>query len=84
MPPRRPAPLVPVHESPRDAVTAMREEVRKVVVGQEGALSGIIAALLVGGHVLLEGVPGVAKTLMVRTLSRSLDLSYGRIQFFFA
>ena len=50
----------------------MRDEVAKVVVGQEGTLSGLVAALLVHGHVLLEGVPGVAKTLLVKTLAAAL------------
>jgi MoxR-like ATPase len=60
---------------------ALRGEVGKVVVGQEGALSGLVAALLVRGHVLLEGVPGVAKTLLVKTLAAALDLDFGRVQF---
>jgi MoxR-like ATPase len=55
--------------------------VAKVVVGQEGTLSGLVAALLVRGHVLLEGVPGVAKTLVVKTIAASLDLEFRRIQF---
>jgi len=67
--------------SPRDAVLALRAEVAKVVVGQEGALSGLVAALLVRGHVLLEGVPGVAKTLLVKTLAATLDLEFKRVQF---
>ena len=66
---------------PRTAVLALREEVGKVVVGQEGTLSGLVAALLVRGHVLLEGVPGVAKTLVVKTLARALDLDFNRVQF---
>jgi len=53
----------------------------KVVVGQDAVTSGLITGLLVGGHVLLEGVPGVAKTLIVKTLAASLDLSFKRIQF---
>jgi len=60
---------------------AVRGEVAKVVVGQEGALSGIVAALLVGGHVLLEGVPGVAKTLLVKAVAGALDLEFKRLQF---
>ncbi len=68
-------------ENPRDAVLALREEVGKVVVGQDGVLSGLVAALLVRGHVLLEGVPGVAKTLLVKTLSTALDLETRRVQF---
>ena len=55
--------------APREAVLAVRNEVAKVVVGQEGTLSGLVAALLVRGHVLLEGVPGVAKTLLVKTVA---------------
>ena len=60
---------------------AIRAEVGKVVVGQEGALSGLVTALLVRGHVLLEGVPGVAKTLLVKTLAATLDLDFKRVQF---
>ena len=66
---------------PRAAVLAVREEVGKVVVGQEGTLSGLVTALLVGGHVLLEGVPGVAKTLIAKALAASLDLDFTRVQF---
>jgi len=69
------------HASPRDAVVAVRDEVAKVVVGQDAVVSGLIAALLVRGHVLLEGVPGVAKTLLVNTLSAALDLGFKRLQF---
>ena len=67
--------------SPRDAVQALRTEVGKVVVGQDGMLSGLVAALLVRGHVLLEGVPGVAKTLLVKTIATALDLEFRRVQF---
>lgn len=67
--------------SPREAVLAVRNEVAKVVVGQDGALSGIVAALLIRGHVLLEGVPGVAKTLLVKTVSAAFDLDFKRVQF---
>ncbi len=69
------------HQDPHDAVVAIRQEVAKVVVGQDGAVSGVMAALLVGGHVLLEGVPGVAKTLLVKTLAATLDLGFKRLQF---
>jgi MoxR-like ATPase len=65
----------------RAAMGALREEVGKVVVGQEGTLTGLLIALLVGGHVLLEGVPGTAKTLLVKTLAASLDLRTHRVQF---
>jgi len=65
----------------REALIALRAEVAKVVVGQDAAVTGLIIALLSGGHVLLEGVPGVAKTLLVRTMAAALDLRTGRIQF---
>jgi MoxR-like ATPase len=60
---------------------AVRDEVAKVVVGQDGTLSGLVAALLARGHVLLEGVPGVAKTLIVKALAAALDLDVKRVQF---
>src|SRR6476660_1138770 len=65
----------------RGPILALRDEVGKVVVGQEGTLSGLVAALLVRGHVLLEGVPGVAKTLVVKALAATLDLEFRRVQF---
>src|SRR4051794_27039934 len=65
----------------RAPILALREEIGKVIVGQEGAMSGLVAALLVRGHVLLEGVPGVAKTLLVKALAAALDLDFKRIQF---
>ncbi|CAM5509869.1 AAA family ATPase [Leifsonia shinshuensis] len=65
----------------RHALARVRAEVGKAVVGQEGAVTGLIIALLARGHVLLEGVPGVAKTLLVRSLSQALSLSTTRIQF---
>ncbi|MCU1419746.1 MAG: family ATPase [Homoserinimonas sp.] len=76
--------LSPAHtDAPdlRGAFARVRSEVGKAVVGQDGAVTGLIIALLAGGHVLLEGVPGVAKTLLVRTLSRTLQLDTKRIQF---
>lgn len=59
----------------------LRTEISKVVKGQDAVVTGMVIALLAGGHVLLEGVPGVAKTLLVRTLAKSLDLSNKRVQF---
>ncbi len=59
----------------------LKTEIQKVIVGQDHILEEIIVALLAGGHCLLEGVPGLAKTLMVRTLSQALHLSFRRIQF---
>ncbi|AYG04300.1 AAA family ATPase [Gryllotalpicola protaetiae] len=65
----------------RQAFARVRDEVGKAVVGQGGAVSGLIIALLANGHVLLEGVPGVAKTLLVRALSTALALDTKRVQF---
>jgi len=59
----------------------LKKEIQKVIVGQDIILEEIIVTMLAGGHCLLEGVPGLAKTLMVRTLSQALDLSFRRIQF---
>ena len=65
----------------RDALIQVRHEVGKAVVGQEAAVTGLVIALLCRGHVLLEGVPGVAKTLLVRALAASLRLETSRVQF---
>ncbi|AZZ55772.1 AAA family ATPase [Rathayibacter iranicus] len=65
----------------RAELDRVRAEVGRAVVGQDGAVSGLLIALLAGGHVLLEGVPGVAKTLLVRALSVSLGLDTRRVQF---
>lgn len=62
-------------------VSLLKKEIQKVIVGQDEVLEEILVALLAGGHCLLEGVPGLAKTLMVRTLSQALHLSFRRIQF---
>lgn len=71
----------PTAESAREALLALRAELAKAVVGQEGVVSGLVIALLCRGHVLLEGVPGVAKTLLVRALSAALQLEFKRVQF---
>ena len=63
------------------ALQAVRTEVAKAVVGQDAAVTGLVIALLCRGHVLLEGVPGVAKTLLVRALSAALSLDTKRVQF---
>jgi MoxR-like ATPase len=71
--------------SPDDALRAsmhrVRQEIGKAVVGQDGTVTGLLIGLLARGHVLLEGVPGVAKTLLVRSFSRALGLDTKRIQF---
>ncbi len=64
-----------------EALGRLRAEVGKAVVGQDAVIGGVVIALLCGGHVLLEGVPGVAKTLLVRALATALDLDTKRVQF---
>lgn len=68
-------------DAAREALAALRAEVAKAVVGQDPVVTGLVIALLCRGHVLLEGVPGVAKTLLVRTLSATLALDFKRVQF---
>ena len=65
----------------RAALVALRAEVAKAVIGQDAAVTGLVIALLCRGHVLLEGVPGVAKTLLVRALAAALALDTKRVQF---
>ncbi len=65
----------------RAALEAVRNEIAKAVVGQDAAVTGLVVALLCRGHVLLEGVPGVAKTLLVRALAATLELDTKRVQF---
>ncbi|MCK4600896.1 MAG: AAA family ATPase, partial [Phycisphaerae bacterium] len=60
---------------------AIVEQIRSVIVGHERVIDEVLTCLLSGGHVLLEGVPGLGKTLLVRTLADVLDLSFSRIQF---
>ncbi len=59
----------------------VRDEIGKIIVGQQDVVDGVLICLLAGGHVLLEGVPGLGKTTLLRTLSRVLHLKYSRIQF---
>ena len=59
----------------------IKREISKVIVGHEEVIEGVLIALLSGGHVLLEGVPGIGKTLLIKTFSQALDLSFSRIQF---
>jgi MoxR-like ATPase len=65
----------------RDALQEVLYEMKRVIVGQDAMLERLLVSLLAGGHVLLEGVPGLAKTLTVKTLAAALGGSYGRIQF---
>src|SRR2546423_9922821 len=59
----------------------VRQEIAKVIVGQQDVVDGVLICLLASGHVLLEGVPGLGKTTLLRTLARALHLKYSRIQF---
>src|SRR5271169_3167208 len=59
----------------------VRFEIGKIIVGQQDVVEGVLICLLAGGHVLLEGVPGLGKTTLLRTLARTLQLKYSRIQF---
>ena len=65
----------------RQRFAALEAEIGKVIVGQPDIVHGVLTCLFVGGHALLEGVPGLGKTLLVRTLSQVLDLKFNRIQF---
>jgi len=75
------APDLEKRDDAREALQAVRAEVGKAVVGQDAVVTGMVIALLCRGHVLLEGVPGVAKTLLVRALSATLRLDFARVQF---
>ncbi len=68
-------------EKLKTSCQAVRDQMARVIVGQEAVLEQLMIALLAGGHCILEGVPGLAKTLIISTLSRSLSLSFNRIQF---
>lgn len=65
----------------RNEINRIKQEIRKIIVGQEHMVELMIASLLSNGHILIEGVPGVAKTLAAKLLARSLDTQYSRIQF---
>ncbi len=64
-----------------DRLNSVRREIAKIIVGQDDVVEGVLICLLAGGHVLLEGVPGLGKTTLLRTLARALQLKYSRIQF---
>ena len=65
----------------RSVYADIKARINQMMVGQADVIDGVMTALLAGGHVLLEGVPGLGKTLMVRTISQATDLSFRRIQF---
>src|SRR5947209_7083861 len=65
----------------RKAYANVQSEIGKVIVGHSDIVHGVLTCLFVGGHALLEGVPGLGKTLLVRTLSQVLDLAFNRVQF---
>ncbi|MGH7858252.1 MAG: AAA family ATPase, partial [Candidatus Binatia bacterium] len=65
----------------RETFLAIEREVSKLIVGHESVLRKVLSAFFAGGHVLLEGVPGLGKTLIVRSVSQALGLSFKRIQF---
>jgi len=75
------APMAERAEQFRQAYARVRSEVGKVIVGHQEVVDGVLTCLFVGGHALLEGVPGLGKTLLVRTLAQVLDLHFARIQF---
>ncbi|HJZ87143.1 MAG TPA: MoxR family ATPase [Polyangia bacterium] len=78
---------MPVEEVERSAeefrkdVQRLREELAKVIVGHDEIVAAVVTAMVTGGHALLEGVPGLGKTMLVRTLAEALDLTFSRIQF---
>src|ERR1043166_8626515 len=65
----------------RDDFLRVKNEIRKIIVGNEPIIDGVLICLIANGHALLEGVPGLGKTLLVRTLSQALHLKFSRIQF---
>jgi MoxR-like ATPase len=65
----------------RDRFAAVREQIGRVIVGHDEIVQGVLTAMFVGGHCLLEGVPGLGKTMLIRTLSETLSLDFNRIQF---
>ncbi|QDV50943.1 ATPase family associated with various cellular activities (AAA) [Gimesia fumaroli] len=75
------APDMAALEKLRAAQERIREQIRTVVIGQDDVVEQLLVSILAGGHCILEGVPGLAKTLLVSTLAKSLSLDFGRIQF---
>src|SRR5437763_7416438 len=77
----QPAALTMVAERVADGRARILAEIRKVIVGQDAVIDQVLMALFTGGHCLITGVPGLAKTLLIKTLAEILDLSFKRIQF---
>ena len=74
-------PLAPQFDKTTEFLSAIRDRVGEVVVGQDIVVERILIALLTGGHLLLEGVPGLAKTLLVAAVSKTVALDFARVQF---
>ncbi|MCC5828871.1 MAG: AAA family ATPase [Phycisphaeraceae bacterium] len=68
-------------EAFRDAHSRVRDQLNRIMVGQENVVEGVLISLFAGGHVLLEGMPGLGKTLLIRSLSQALRLDFNRVQF---
>jgi MoxR-like ATPase len=62
-------------------VKELKKEIGKVIIGQEEVINGVITSIISNGHALLIGVPGLAKTLLIKTISEALDMSFNRVQF---
>src|SRR5438045_7407895 len=81
MPPTLESTPLPTTQSAQEFVAAVRERVAEIVVGQDIVVERVLIALLTGGHLLLQGMPGLAKTLLVNTIARAIDLKFARVQF---
>ena len=65
----------------RASIATLKDEIAKTIVGNESVVDGVLTCLLAGGHALLEGVPGLGKTMLVKTLAEALSLQFSRVQF---
>jgi MoxR-like ATPase len=79
--PQTPEQVKAAAEAFRRDYTAVRDQIARVVVGHASIVEGVLVCLFAGGHALLEGVPGIGKTLLVRSLSEAVHLDFSRIQF---